>query len=99
EATRSGVDLDAVVREAVHFAEVEARELGIALRLALAPEPLAVEVDGIQVEQVILNLVRNGFEAMPDDDGAPREVSIETRSEDDGAVQLVGRDPGIGIPQ
>jgi C4-dicarboxylate-specific signal transduction histidine kinase len=99
EVARSRADLNALVREAVHFAEVEARELGIALRLALAPEPLAVEVDGIQVEQVILNLVRNGFEAMPDDNSAPREVSIETRSGDDGAVQLVVRDTGIGIPQ
>ena len=99
EVSRSRADLNALVREAVHFAEVEARELGIALRLALAPEPLAVEVDGIQVEQVILNLVRNGFEAMPDGGGAPREVSIETRSGDDGAVQLVVRDTGIGIPQ
>jgi signal transduction histidine kinase len=47
EVSRSRADLNALVREAVHFAEVEARELGIALRLALAPEPLAVEVDGI----------------------------------------------------
>jgi C4-dicarboxylate-specific signal transduction histidine kinase len=99
EVSRSRADLNALVREAVHFAEVEARELGIALRLALAPEPLAVEVDGIQLEQVILNLVRNGFEAMPDEDGAPREVSIETGSGEDGAVQLVVRDTGIGIPQ
>jgi len=99
EVTRSRADLNTLVREAAHFAEVEARDLGIALRLALAPEPLAVEVDGIQVEQVILNLVRNGFEAMPDEDGAPREVSIETRSGDDGAVQLVVRDTGTGIPQ
>ena len=99
EVSRSRADLNALVREALHFAEVEARELGIVLRLGLAPEPLAVEVDGIQLEQVILNLVRNGFEAMPDDNDEPREVSIETGSGDDGAVELVVRDTGIGIPQ
>jgi len=98
EASRARADLNLLVREALHFAEVEARELGIALRLALAPEPLEVEVDAIQLEQVILNLVRNGFEAM-DGNGAPREVSIETTPRDGTAVELVVRDTGIGITQ
>ena len=75
EASRASVDLNLLVREALHFAEVEARDLGIALRLELAPQRLDVEVDAIQLEQVILNLVRNAFEAMSDGAGGGRASS------------------------
>jgi C4-dicarboxylate-specific signal transduction histidine kinase len=98
EASRARADINLLVKEALHFAEMEARELGIALRLALAPRPLDVEVDAIQLEQVILNLVRNGFEAM-DGAGAPRELCIETGARDDAAVELIVRDTGIGVAQ
>jgi C4-dicarboxylate-specific signal transduction histidine kinase len=98
EASRASADLNLLVREALHFAEVEARDLGIALRLQLAPHRLDVEVDAIQLEQVILNLVRNGFEAMSDG-GAPRELSIETGALDGAAVELVVRDTGSGVSQ
>jgi two-component system, LuxR family, sensor kinase FixL len=97
EAMRTRADLNLLVREALHFAEVEARDLGIALRLALSPEPLDVEVDPIQLEQVILNLVRNGFEAMSDGAGPPRELSIETTARDPAAVELIVRDTGAGV--
>jgi len=98
EASRACADLNRLVREAIHFAEVEARDLGIALRLELSPQPLDVEVDAIQLEQVILNLVRNGFEAMADG-GTPRELSIETGARDAAAVELVVRDTGAGLSQ
>ena len=99
EATRARADLNTLVREALHFAEAEARQQGITLRLTLALEPLDVEVDAIQLEQVILNLVRNGFEAIGDGDGVPREVSIETAARDSGGVELIVRDTGGGVPQ
>jgi C4-dicarboxylate-specific signal transduction histidine kinase len=97
EAARARADLNALVREALHFAEVEAHELGVTLRLALAEETLDVEVDAIQLEQVILNLVRNGFEAMDESDGAPRELSIETSARAGGGVELIVRDTGSGL--
>jgi signal transduction histidine kinase len=99
EATRTRTDLNALVREALHFAEVEARDLGITLRLSLGLEPLDVEVDAIQLEQVILNLVRNGFEAMGERNGVPRELTIETAARDGGDVELVVRDTGSGVAQ
>jgi len=98
EASRGRADLNRLVREALHFAEVEARDLGIVLRLELAPQPLDVEVDAIQLEQVILNLVRNGFEAMAAG-GAPRELSIVTGARDAAAVELVVSDTGTGLSQ
>jgi len=99
EGTRRRTDLNTLVRDAIHFAEVEAREQGITLRLALGHAPLDVEVDPIQLEQVILNLVRNGFEAMSDGDGEPRELSIETIARDGSSAELVVRDTGRGLAQ
>ena len=97
EVSRSRADLNALVREAVHFAEVEARELGIALRLALAPEPLAVEVDGIQVEQVILNLLRNGLDAMSEAPTGQHELLVQTRGQSESTVEVSVRDTGVGM--
>ncbi|MCW5889653.1 MAG: hypothetical protein KIT14_03795 [bacterium] len=93
---RLRVDLNALVREALHFAAVEANELGIALELDLADEPLDVEADGIQIEQVMLNLVRNGFEAMAQTAGE-RRLRIQTRETDDGAAEFAVHDTGEGV--
>jgi signal transduction histidine kinase len=97
EATRTRADLNALVRKALYFAEAEARELGVSLRLMLTTAPLDVEVDPIELEQVFLNLVRNGFESMADGQPGPREVTIETAASD-GAVELIVRDTGGGVP-
>ena len=99
EVPRERVDLGELVREALRFAEVEARHLGIALRVELDPSPLAVEVDPVQIEQVILNLVRNGFEAttsgaLQEADG--REVVIRTARTAHGAEVTVS-DTGPGV--
>lgn len=93
---RTRVDLNGLVREALHFAEMEARDLGIGLALDLSREPLDVEADGIQIEQVMLNLVRNGFEAMAHISGE-RRVRIETRRTDDGTAEFAVHDTGEGI--
>jgi signal transduction histidine kinase len=102
ELSRERIDLGTLVRDALHFAEVEARQLGIALRVELSPTPIEVEVDPVQIEQVILNLVRNGFEAAAtrpgrDGDGrALREVVIRTLRTPGGAEVTVS-DTGPGV--
>ncbi|HJW69454.1 MAG TPA: ATP-binding protein [Candidatus Binatia bacterium] len=102
ELSRERIDLGTLVREALHFAEVEGRQLGVAVRLELSPTPLEVEVDPVQIEQVILNLVRNGFEATATRAGAEgdgreqREVVIRTLRAAGGAQAAVS-DTGSGI--
>lgn len=98
EVLRQRVDLNTLVIEALHFVEVEARHRGVTLQLTLAPGPLEVAVDPIQIEQVILNFVRNGFEAMSMADGM-RDLRVETVRVGTDAVAVRVSDTGPGVPQ
>jgi signal transduction histidine kinase len=91
------VDLNDVVRRALRFAEGEARRAEVRVELALAPEALRIEVDPIQIEQVILNLVQNGFETMATNNGAERVLSIGTRRVAGDTVEVTVRDSGGGM--
>src|SRR5262249_34883512 len=72
------VDVNHLVREAVDIIEPEARRAGIALRLAAAPDLPRVACDGIQIEQVILNLLLNGVDALEAVGKGERTLEIET---------------------
>ena len=96
ELPRERVDLAHLVREAVRFADVEAQQLGVALRVEPSSTPLPVEVDVVQIEQVILNLVRNAFEATTSRLGGTREVTIRSLRTAGGAEVTVS-DTGSGV--
>jgi C4-dicarboxylate-specific signal transduction histidine kinase len=65
--------------------------------LDLAPDLKAVMGDRVQLQQVILNLVMNGVEAMGDVADRPRNLLIATRPADHGGVAVTVRDSGVGI--
>jgi signal transduction histidine kinase len=75
----------------------ELRTGAIRLRLHLADKLPPVDVDRIQVEQVMLNLVRNGIEAMESVPAAERVLDLETRVEPDGNVSFAVQDSGQGL--
>jgi C4-dicarboxylate-specific signal transduction histidine kinase len=58
------LDLNAVIREVVRLIERELQSQRVALQLELAPDLPEVQGDRIQLQQVLLNLVLNGLEAM-----------------------------------
>jgi two-component system sensor histidine kinase TtrS len=97
ESRRERVDLNDVVRRALRFAEGEARRAEVRIDLKLAPEALPIEVDPIQIEQVLLNLVQNGFEVMSEDDRSDRVLTIETRRLGRDGVEVTVCDTGAGI--
>ncbi len=66
----------------------------ITLVARTSAEPLPVEADAAQLEQVLLNLAVNAWEAMPDGG----EITFSTGSDADGSVWLAVRDTGRGIP-
>jgi signal transduction histidine kinase len=95
DGERRATDLNLLVRDAVTLALADARQRGISLRLALAPELPAVVLDRVQIGQVIVNLVRNAVEAMEE---APRRaLLIATRRAEAGSAEVSVADSGAGV--
>lgn len=88
-----------LVRESVRLAEPEARQQGVDLRMELAGASCSVHADPIQMQQVLLNLVRNAVEAIATAASPLRHVTVRARLLDEGAVEFAVEDSGPGIPE
>jgi C4-dicarboxylate-specific signal transduction histidine kinase len=94
EERRERLEVDDTVRAIEKILRADARQHGVALELDLGAAPSPVLGDPIQLQQVILNLVRNGAEAMRDA-AIDRRVRLATRREGERVVVSV-RDRGAG---
>ena len=97
-AERSIGDLKAAIEEATDVALVGIYKAGIGVRLSLTVEPAPVLMNKVQVQQVLVNLVRNAIEAMRDSVERQLEITLHRESAEDGerAVVCVA-DTGPGI--
>jgi two-component system sensor histidine kinase DctS len=98
EPHRSSVDVNDLVREIAGLVELEARRHNTRVSLALAETLPIVLADQIQIQQVILNLARNGLEAMEETALAQRCLIIGTAVADSSDVEVMVRDAGHGLP-
>ena len=89
-------DVNGLIEQVVELEGPEARQSEVRVELALAGELPRALADGIQVQQVILNLVRNGIESMDQVDPDSRRLEISTRHGDDGQVEVAVADRGAG---
>ncbi|RJP42493.1 MAG: PAS domain S-box protein [Phycisphaerales bacterium] len=97
EPVRQSVDINRVVRDVVAFTGVEVRQCDVRVRVKLARRVPPVFADSIQIEQVLVNLVRNACEAMREGEAAGKGLMIETLRRK-GAVEVAVSDGGPGIP-
>ncbi|MCM2334550.1 MAG: PAS domain S-box protein [Anaeromyxobacteraceae bacterium] len=96
EPTRQPVRLNACVEEAVGFAEGEARKRQVRISVALAEEDPVLQADPVLLQQVLLNLVRNGMDAMAATPAAERRLDVAvTRAA--AAVTVAVADRGCGL--
>jgi signal transduction histidine kinase len=87
-------DLGALTDEVVSLLQPEASGAGVTLRRQQVGEPLpALQLDAERMKQVVLNLVRNAIEAMPEGGVVTLEEGLR-----EGRAQLVVRDSGPGLP-
>lgn len=97
ELPRSALDLDALVADVLDLVRAEAQARGIALHHAPAAALQRVVADRVQVQQVILNLVMNGLEALQRAGPGARQLTLRTLRHDDDTVRVDVRDNGPGI--
>jgi signal transduction histidine kinase len=92
-------DLRTLTEEVVDLLALELREGQVALRMEFAPDLPRVLVDAVQVQQVLLNLMRNAVEAMSSDGQAQRGLDVSARLTDADGVEVQVRDTGPGCSQ
>jgi len=93
------LDLNALLRDVLRLVTSELLNTGVAVTVTLAPELPPVKGDRVQLQQVLLNLILNGCEAMAGVVQKERELLLTTQSIDDGRFVLVCiTDQGPGIP-
>jgi two-component system, LuxR family, sensor kinase FixL len=96
---RRSVDLNEVVTDALRMASPDAVLRSCQLETSLDENLPAINGDPVQLQQVLLNLVINAFDAMRDTQPSSRKVLITTQSNGDGTVRISVRDHGVGIAE
>ena len=98
EFSLESVDLNEAMQEVLALSLSDLQRHRVILQSELAEDLPTVTGDRIQLQQVILNLVRNASEAMVEVHERPRLLLIKTEREDVNRVRLTVRDSGIGFP-
>jgi two-component system sensor kinase FixL len=97
DESRAPEDLSKVVEEALALAFVGAADKNIKLKLNLDSTLPPVLIDRIQIQQVLMNLIRNSIEAMLA--VQTRELLLETGPDEPGFAHVTIRDSGPGLPE
>jgi len=99
EPNRQPVPLADIVDDMRAFADIEARKNGTRILVDIPEDLPPVCVDRIMIEQVLLNLVKNGIEAMHDIPAEHRELTVTARRGEERQVEVTVRDHGPGLDE
>jgi signal transduction histidine kinase len=91
---RELVDVNGIIHEMLTLLKGEATGSSIAMRTDLSAELPEIMVDRVQLQQVFMNLMLNGIEAMEDSGG---ELTVKSERQD-GQLQFSVSDTGVGLP-
>lgn len=92
---RELVDVNEVAREMLVLLRSEAHRFSVSMRTELTTDLPRIEADRVQLQQVFMNLMLNGVEAMRDTGG---ELTITSKQAEDGKILISIRDNGVGLP-
>ncbi|MGR9106580.1 MAG: PAS domain-containing sensor histidine kinase [Gammaproteobacteria bacterium] len=96
---RETVNVNALIKEVIALATLENPALGSTIRQDLAEGLPEVQVDPVQIQQVILNLIRNGVDAMIESGANPQTLLVRTLKETDQLIRIDIIDRGGGVDQ
>jgi PAS domain S-box-containing protein len=91
---RELVDVNGIIQEMLTLLKGEANRYSVAMRTELAAEIPKITADRVQLQQVFMNLLLNGIEAMKDSGG---ELTVKSQLQD-GQLQFSVSDTGVGLP-
>jgi PAS domain S-box-containing protein len=94
---REELDLNDTISDVLVLVGDQAKRKNVIIRSDFADCLLPVSGDRVQLQQVVLNLVMNGIEAMSTVNERPRELVITTRNIDSGQVLVTVEDSGVGL--
>ena len=97
DSTRQRIDLNELVTKVAHIVRPDAVGHSCEIETLLAEDLPTVEGDPVQIQQILVNLVSNAFDAMRQIPPDQRKVEIRTAGNGDGEVRLSVRDHGTGI--
>ncbi len=91
------LDIDEVIGEVLELTGSEMRRQGVTLRTTLAASEQPVVGDRVQLQQVLLNLIMNGVEAMRTVKQRARELAVSSTLDEPGSVLVAVEDTGAGL--
>src|SRR5260221_5363413 len=97
EFALESLDLNDATREVIALSLSDLQRQRVVLQSEFADDLPKVTGDRVQLQQVILNLVRNASDAMIDVDDRPRQLLVRTERENGDRVRVMVRDSGIGV--
>jgi C4-dicarboxylate-specific signal transduction histidine kinase len=97
DADRTRLEVNELIREVGALMQTEASRNQVAIQAELADDLPPTVGDRVQLQQVIVNLVQNGIEAMSAVADRPRRLVIRSEKRDSDEVLVAVRDSGIGI--
>jgi PAS domain S-box-containing protein len=97
EPALESMDLNEAAREVAALSAAEIQRNGVTLRQELADDLPPALGDRIQLQQVMLNLLRNASDAMRTIDDRPRELIIRTERDEGNQLRLSVKDSGVGL--
>jgi PAS domain S-box-containing protein len=97
--SRETIRVDEIIDDVLMLLNSELRDDDVAVDVQLPDDLPVVRGDTIQLEQVILNLVRNAVEAMREDESGRREIVLQASASERGTVEIAVRDTGPGMSE
>jgi two-component system, LuxR family, sensor kinase FixL len=94
---RRSTDINAVIEEIRELILADGRVHGARVGFELGAQLPRVSIDAAQIQHVILNLVRNGLEALNEEEPSRRLLHLRTRAAEDGHVEIAVLDTGPGL--
>jgi C4-dicarboxylate-specific signal transduction histidine kinase len=95
--TKEALDVNEVIREMEILLKNEALQHPVSVQTKLAADLPLIAADRIQLQQVLMNLMINGIDAMKAVDG-PRQLTLGTRNDSEEQLLVSVEDTGIGLP-